>query len=215
MEEVLTYLPDFLNALWVTVQISLLAALLGGILGFVLNGLRVAWAPLVHVYRVYVWLIRGTPFLAQLMLVYFGLPVLGLTLSAVEATILSLALYSSAYFAELLRTAWNSIPRGHVEAAQVHGIGAWRVFWHIQTPQALMFCLPLLGNQVILTIKESAVASIITVPELTQTAGAIVSNTFSYVVPYALLVIAYWLLTQTVGTLFGLAAQRANRILRG
>lgn len=215
MEELLTYLPDFVHALWVTVQISLLAALMGAILGFTVNGLRVAYAPLTHLYRVYIWLIRGTPFLAQLMLVYFGLPALGLTLSAVEATIVSLTLYSSAYFAELLRTAWNSVPRGHVEAARVHGIGSRQVFWHIQTPQALMFCLPLLGNQVILTIKESAVASIITVPELTQTAGAIVSNTFSYVVPYGLLVIAYWLLTQTVGTLFSLAAQRANRTFRG
>src|SRR3546814_17245132 len=87
------------------------------------------------------------------------------------------------------------LPIGQLEAAQVHGLSGIQTFWHIQTPQALAFALQLLGNQVILTITESAVASIIPVPELTMTAGQIVSHPFSYFVPYALLVISYWLLT--------------------
>ena len=62
------------------------------------------------VYRVYVWLIRGTPFLAQLAVIYFGLPAIGLRLEAVEASVLALALYSAAYFAELFRSAWASVP---------------------------------------------------------------------------------------------------------
>ena len=215
MHEVLTYLPDFGEALLVTLGISLAAAAAGLVLGFGLNALRLALPMLAGIYGLYVWLIRGTPFLAQLAVIYFGLPVLGLRLEAIEASIFALALYSAAYFAELFRSAWASVPGGQVEAARVHGLSRRQAFWHIQAPQALGFALPLLGNQVILTIKESAVTSIITVPELTLTAGRIVSTTFSYVVPYALLVLSYWLLTTSVAALAEYLGRRATRHLRG
>lgn len=215
MEELLNYLPDFAKALWVTLTISLAAAFLGLTVGFCLNALRLAVPGFRIVYRLYIWLIRGTPFLAQLAVIYFGLPAVGLRLEAVEASIVSLALYSGAYFAELFRSAWSSVPNGQVEAARVHGISRAKVFWHIQAPQALAFALPLLGNQVILTIKESAVTSIITVPELTMTAGRIVSTTFSYVLPYALLVLSYWVLTSSVAAIASVMARRMTRHLRG
>lgn len=215
MEALLSYLPDFADALLVTLGISLAAAVIGLALGFGLNALRLAIPGFSMVYRTYVWLIRGTPFLAQLAVIYFGLPVVGLRLEAVEASILSLALYSGAYFAELFRSAWASVPNGQIEAARVHGISRTKVFWHVQAPQALAFALPLLGNQVILTIKESAVTSIITVPELTMTAGRIVSTTFSYVLPYALLVLSYWLLTSSVAVIASALGRRMTRHLRG
>lgn len=215
MNELLSYLPDFADALLVTLGISIAAAVIGLVVGFGLNALRLALPGFVLIYRIYVWLIRGTPFLAQLAVIYFGLPVIGVRLEAVEASILSLTLYSSAYFAELFRSAWASIPKGQIEAARVHGISRRRVFWHVQAPQALAFAVPLLGNQVILTIKESAVTSIITVPELTMTAGRIVSTTFSYVLPYALLVLSYWLLTSSVAAIAGAVGQRMTRHLRG
>ena len=215
MHEVLSYLPDFADALLVTLGISLASAVIGLAAGFGLNALRLRVPGFALVYRVYVWLIRGTPFLAQLAVIYFGLPVIGLRLEAVEASILALALYSAAYFAELFRSAWASVPHGQVEAARVHGLSQRQVFWHVQAPQALAFALPLLGNQVILTIKESAVTSIITVPELTLTAGRIVSTTFSYVMPYALLVLSYWLLTTTVAAVARSLARRMTRHLRG
>ena len=215
MPELLSYLPDFGTALLVTLGISLSAALIGLIIGFGLNALRIAVPGFVTVYRGYVWLIRGTPFLAQLAVIYFGLPVLGLRLEAIEASIVSLAMYSAAYFAELFRSAWASVPNGQLEAARVHGISRSRVFWHVQAPQALAFAFPLLGNQVILTIKESAVTSVITVPELTMTAGRIVSTTFSYVIPYALLVLCYWLLTSSVAAVASALGRRMTRHLRG
>ncbi len=215
MHDLTTYLPDFANALLVTLGISLAAALIGLALGFGLNAARIAVPGFAPVYGLYVWLIRGTPFLAQLAVIYFGLPVIGLSLEAVEASILSLALYSGAYFAELFRSAWASVPHGQLEAARVHGLSRRQAFWHVQAPQALAFALPLLGNQVILTFKESAVTSIITVPELTMTAGRIVSTTFSYVMPYALLVLSYWLLTSTVAAVARALGLRMTRHLRG
>jgi His/Glu/Gln/Arg/opine family amino acid ABC transporter permease subunit len=215
MQALSSYLPEFADALLVTLGISLAAAIIGLLLGFSLNALRIAIPGFVAVYRLYVWLIRGTPFLAQLAVIYFGLPVMGVRLEAVEASILSLALYSAAYFAELLRSAWASVPGGQMEAARVHGISRSQAFWHVQAPQAMAFALPLLGNQVILTIKESAVTSIITVPELTMTAGRIVSTTFSYVMPYALLVLSYWLLTSMVAAAASALGRHMTRHLRG
>ncbi|MFK3708439.1 amino acid ABC transporter membrane protein 2 (PAAT family) [Raoultella sp. BIGb0138] len=198
MSELAQYLPDYLQALGVTLWLSLCAAFGGMALGFAMNGLCRKSGLAFRLWRTYVWIIRGTPFLAQLAVIYFGLPSIGVMLSAVEATILSLMLYSAAYFSEIFRAAWNSIPPGQREAALANNISPLRCFWHIQTPQAVRFALPLLGNQFILTIKESAIASIITVPELTMTTSQIVANTYSYILPYTLLIISYWLLAQGV-----------------
>ncbi len=210
MNTFISLMPRFAAAMLVTLEVSLLAALLGIAGGFVLNALRLRFTPvLAYPYRMYVWLVRGMPYLSQLVIVYFGLPVLGVTMTAVQATIVSLAFYSAAYFAEIFRTAWSSIPRGQMEAARAFGVGRWAAFRAIELPQAIAFALPLLANQVILVIKESAVASIITVPELTMTASDIVASTYTYIGPYAMLILCYWLLTQAVA----LAAQRATVLI--
>ena len=205
MNTFLSLAPRFAAAMLVTLEVSLLAAALGMVAGFVLNALRLRFPrALAWPYRLYVWLIRGTPYLSQLVIVYFGLPVLGITMTAVQAAIISLAFYAAAYFAEIFRAGWASIPPGHMEAARAFGIGRWVAFRSIELPQAIAFAIPLLTNQVILVIKESAVASVITVPELTMTASDIVASTYTYIAPYAMLIVCYWLLTQAVAV----AAQR-------
>lgn len=203
MNDILFYLPDLARAMGVTLAISLGAATAGAVVGFTLQALCSRCRLLYPPWRAYVWLIRGTPYLAQLSVLYFGLPSLGLMLGALQAAVLSLTLYSAAYFSEIFRGAWSSIGRGQREAAQAHAISPWRCFWYIEAPQALRFSLPLLGNQTILTLKESAVASIITVPELTLITGRIVADTYSYILPYALLIAGYWLLAQVIGLSIG------------
>jgi polar amino acid transport system permease protein len=200
MNEFVSLIPRFSAAMWVTLEVSLLAALLGIAGGFLLNALRLRFPrALACPYRVYVWIVRGMPYLSQLVIVYFGLPVIGLTMTAVQATIVSLAFYSAAYFAEIFRAGWASIPGGQMEAARAFGIGRWAAFCAIELPQAIVF----------LVIKESAVASIITVPELTMTASDIVASTYTYIGPYAMLIVCYWLLTQAVA----LAARRATALI--
>ncbi|WP_321957016.1 amino acid ABC transporter permease [Paraburkholderia bannensis] len=202
-----TLFPRFFDAMLVTLEVSLLAALLGMVGGFALNTLRLCFPKALAVpYKIYVWLVRGMPYLSQLVIVYFGLPVLGLTLTAVQATIVSLSIYAAAYFAEIFRAGWASIPRGQIEAARAFGIDRWAAFRAIELPQVLAFAVPLLANQVILVIKESAVASIITVPELTMTASDIVASTYTYIGPYAMLIVCYWLLTQAVALVAARAA---------
>ncbi|WP_321845331.1 amino acid ABC transporter permease [Paraburkholderia bannensis] len=204
---VFTLFPRFFDAMLVTLEVSLLAALLGMVGGFALNTLRLCFPKALAVpYKTYVWLVRGMPYLSQLVIVYFGLPVLGLTLTAVQATIVSLSIYAAAYFAEIFRAGWASIARGQIEAARAFGIGRWAAFRAIELPHVLAFAVPLLANQVILVIKESAVASIITVPELTMTASDIVASTYTYIGPYAMLIACYWLLTQAVALVASRAA---------
>lgn len=197
-------LPRYAGAMLVTLTISLLAAAIGILIGFVLNILRLHYArAFLLPYRLLIWVVRGTPYFSQLMIVYFGLPAVGLTLSAEQATVLSLALYSSVYFAEIFRTGWSSIPHGQLEAAQAFGISRWQIFGRIELPQAIVLVMPLLANQIILVIKESAVASVITLPELTMTTSEIISATYSYIGPYAMLIACYWLLTQAVALVIG------------
>ncbi len=207
MNEALELLPRFASAALLTLALSLAGAALGMAGGFLLHLLRLRGGRLLAACcAAYVWLLRGTPFLSQLFIVYFGLPALGLRLSALEATVVSLAFYSAAYFCEIFRAGWAAIPRGQIEAAHAFGMPGAARFLHIELPQALAFTLPLLANQLILVIKESAVASIITVPELTMTTSNVIASTYSYVIPYALLICSYWLLTQAVAWLAQLAA---------
>ncbi|MEC4722730.1 amino acid ABC transporter permease [Noviherbaspirillum sp. CPCC 100848] len=208
LQLIIDILPAFLSAAWTTVWISVLAIQLGALSGFALNVMQMLWPRVAPIYRSYVWLIRGTPFLAQLFVLYFGLPQLGVTLDAVQATVIGLTLYGAAYFAEIFRAAWQSIPRGQIEAGKVFGMSRLHILRRIEVPQVCRLAIPMLTNQAILILKESSVASIITVPELTKTAGTIVADTFSYAEPYLLLGLIYWVLALS----FGFAGHALERI---
>ncbi|MFT3758166.1 amino acid ABC transporter permease [Thauera sp.] len=201
-------LPAFAEATGMTLLVSCAAAVLGIAGGFVLNMAREFWKGFRPAYGVFVWLFRGTPFLIQLFIFYYGFPQIGIRLSPIAATVIGLGLYASAYFAEIFRLSWQGVPAGQLEAARVFGLTRWQVLRHVQAPQALRLALPMLTNQFILVLKESSVASIITVPELTMTAGTVVAETFSYVEPYLLLGLIYWLLAATFSRL-GLLVERS------
>jgi polar amino acid transport system permease protein len=193
-------LPAFGVAAWHTVVLVSIAATGGLLLGFAINMLRIFGGKTARaMVRVYSSVLRFTPFLAQLFIIYFGLPALGLTLSPLQAAAIMLAVYSSAYFAEIFRSCWDTIPHGQREAAATLGISRLKAFRAIEMPQALAMSVPLLANQVILTLKESALASIITYPELTMTTGRIVAEQFTYFEPYLLLSVCYWLMTLLIG----------------
>jgi len=140
----------------------------------------------------YVAVLRGTPLLIQLFILYYGAPSFGLVLSAVQTGLLGLTLYAGAYFAEILRAGLSSVPVGQVEAACVLGFGRWRTFRYVQWPQMLVLILPPATNQAIILLKESAVLSVITVPELTFQTTRMVTETFAVIEPYLMLALLYW-----------------------
>ncbi|WP_144633697.1 amino acid ABC transporter permease [Bordetella genomosp. 13] len=179
------------------------AGVAGGLaLGFLMNAAReTGWRPLSWLYWAYTGIWRGVPFLVHLFIVYFGLPNMGIRLDPFHAAAVTLAVYSGAYFAEIFRACWQAIPRGQIEAARCMGLTRRQVFVHICCPQALRASLPLIANQTILVMKESALASVITYPELTMTAGKVVAEQFVYVEPYLMLALSYWVLAVLINRL--------------
>ena len=140
----------------------------------------------------YVEVIRDTPFLVQAFLIYFLLPRYEIRLPATTAGIIALALYAAAGFAESIRGAILSVPRGQVEAARAAGMSQLLAMRRIVTPQMMGYLVPSLTNQFIGIVKESSVLSIITVSELTMASSIVLGQTFAAVEAYSVVALLYW-----------------------
>ncbi|SDH67533.1 amino acid ABC transporter permease [Pseudomonas abietaniphila] len=172
-------------------------------------GNRFVRAPL----RVFIELIRSTPFLVQLFLVYYGGPSFGLSLDPIPAGILGLGVYGSVYFAEIFRSGFESVARGQLEAADCLGITRLQCIWRIQVPQMLVIILPALVNMITVLCKETAVLSIITIPELTMVLTGIGSETFAFVETLLMLCIGYLILVEACSRLGMLLETRVGRFM--
>ena len=157
----------------------------------------------------FVQIIRGTPFLVQLFLLYFGGPYLGLTLDQLPAGLLALSVFGACYMSEVFRTGLRAIPRGHLEAAACVGLTRWQTLRRIALPEMLVLVLPPGTNIAVGLIKETAVLSVISVPELTAVTSEIGSETYAFVEALTALSLCYWLLVE----LCSRAGQAAERRL--
>ena len=118
-------------------------------------------------------IIRGTPFLVQVFLLYYGGPYIGLELNNIPAGMLALSIYAAAYYSELWRAGFEAVPEGHIEAADCVGLSQAQTMGRIILPEMTMIMLPAMVNMSILMLKETAILSIISVPELTLTVSAL------------------------------------------
>jgi polar amino acid transport system permease protein len=125
-----------------------------------------------------IWLLRGTPLLLQLYMIYFGLPKVGIYLSPITSGILGLSLHYAVYNADVIRAGIAAIDPGQHEGARSLGLSQFQTMRKVVLPQALRNVTPALGNNLIALLKESALVSIITVPELTLSAQLGISETF-------------------------------------
>lgn len=178
-----------------TVLLSVLAGVCALVLGALLSTLlmRKARAP-VLVARFFVDAMRCTPFLLFAYIVYYGLPSLGLRFDNWSAGLAALILYHTAYMAEILRGAWVAQPQAPIEAGQAFGYSGLLLFRRIVLPPLVLAAGPVVGNQVIQIVKDSAFLTIIALPELTHAASSIQSRHF---VPFAAFIVAvllYWAL---------------------
>lgn len=188
-----------LSGLGNTVLLSLLAALAGLMLGALLSMLLMSarrWlsAPA----KAFVDAARCTPFLLFAYIVYYGLPSLGLQFDAWSAGLFALTVYHAAYMAEILRAAWASQPRAIVEAGIAFGYSGFGLFRRIVLPPLALSSAPVLGNQVIQIIKDSAFLTIITLPELTNAVNSIQSRHFIPFAAFVTAVLLYWALCLVV-----------------
>ena len=181
----------------VTIEITLLALLLGCLLGLGIGVARINPQRRVvyTLFNAYVALIRGTPLLVQLFIWYYGLPRLGVMLPSFFCGVIGLGLYSSAYISEIVRGAILSVERGQNEAAHSLGMSSRQAMVKIILPQALVRMLPPLGNEFIALIKNSALVSLITIHDVMQQGNTIISNTYRDLETYLVIAVIYFVLT--------------------
>ncbi|WP_341963987.1 amino acid ABC transporter permease [Pseudomonas sp. RC10] len=208
------HLDDIGSGFLVTLGTWSSGVVLGIVLGMLIAvaqifGNNLVRAPL----RVFIELIRSTPFLVQLFLVYYGGPSFGLSLDPIPAGILGLGVYGSVYFAEIFRSGFDSVARGQLEAADCLGITRLQCIWRIQVPQMLVIILPALINMITVLCKETAVLSIITIPELTMVLTGIGSETFAFVETLLMLCIGYLILVELCSRLGMFLESRVGRFM--
>jgi polar amino acid transport system permease protein len=191
------YAPQLLYGTELTIGLWLVGSLLALVIGFVL-GLLLSVGPraLRAAIRCYVEFFRGTPLLVQLFLIYAGGPHIGITLSALTVGIWGLGLYGGAYFTEIFRAGFASIPPGQLDAARSFCLTRGQTIRHVVVPQMLTLVLPPAVNMLIVVLKDTAVLSILTIPELTFQVTGMTLETFAFVEPYLALAVVYCLLVE-------------------
>ena len=192
---------EFADGARTTLYLTLVSGAAGLLLGVLAAVARTSsHAVLRSVAGAYVWIIRGTPLLVQILFMYFALPVLvpGLNLPDFAAACVALALNVGAYNAEAVRAGLNAVPRGQTEAARALGLPKGRVFLDVVFPQAFKIALPPLVSNFVALLKDSSLAYAIGVVELTNVGNRIQSSTFQPVETLITVGLTYLVLTTLV-----------------
>ena len=202
-------IPSLLFGATVTIRITALSIALGLVIGF-MTGLARVWPNLVlrTLSSAYIELIRGTPLLVQIFIVYFGLPALGLNLDPFIAGMIAMGINSGAYIGEIVRGGIESIARGQMEAARSLGLTYWQAMRYIIIPQALVRILPALGNEFIALLKDSSLVSTIAISELTRTGQIIITRTFKSFEIWSGVALFYFLMTYTISRIVKYSEKR-------
>lgn len=195
MEYFEVLLPSLLVGVWVTLKIFCLT-IIGAIpIGIIVGlGLKSEFAPVRWLLNGYVWLMRGTPLLLQLIFVFYGLPIIHITFERYDAALFAFILNYAAYFAEIFRGGFQAIPTGQLEAAKVLHLNSWQTQTRIVLPQVFKNVLPPMGNEIINLIKDSSLVYVIGIGDLLR-AGNIAAARDVTLIPYILVGIIYLLLT--------------------
>lgn len=208
--DVLAAWPLLLKGTWITVQLSLMATVLG-----LCVAIACAWgktsgpAPVRWVIQAYIELIRNTPFLVQLFFFFFALPSIGLRWSPYTAALTAMVINLGAYATEIIRAGIESVPKGQVEAGLALSLRPHQVFRLIILKPALRAIFPALSSQFILLMLSSAVVSVISADDLTSVAANLQSQTFRSFEIYIVVTLIYLTLALLFSGLFRLIQRRA------
>lgn len=184
---------SFFNGLLATLELFIIAAVVGLLIGVLFCYLMEYQNRAVHrLIIAFVSLMRAIPFLILAYLLYYGLPQLGISMDAWTAGLLALVIYHGAYFFEILRSQRRIFSSGYIEAAVSQGFSRYKIFLRIILPNIVSSALPLMGNQLIICLKDTAFLCIITVQEITAAANSVQST---YFIPFNAFIVAialYW-----------------------
>jgi polar amino acid transport system permease protein len=184
-----------LNGFKVTVWVTLISTVMGGIFSFVFGiGKMSRHWPVRIISDVYIEIFRGTSLLVQLFWLFYALPLLGVSLSPISAGIWALSLNIGAYGAEVVRGAVLAVDTGQYEAAKALNFTPGRTMWKVLIPQAVVEMMPPFGNLVVQNMKDSALVSLITLSDLTFQAQTLRNDTLQTVPIYVITLLLYFLL---------------------
>ena len=197
-----SFWPMLYAGLVFTIPITLISFFLGLLLGFIVALIRLYGpAPLKNVVRFYVWIIRGTPLLVQLFLIFYALPSVGITLDAFPAAVIGFTLNVGAFTSEVIRATLLSVAKGQWEAAHSIGMSWGQSLRYIILPQAARVAVPPLSNTFISLVKDTSLASVITVPELFLAAQRIAAVTYQPLILYSEAALLYLLICSVLSYL--------------
>lgn len=194
---ILDFIPQLIAGSKVTIYITVIGLIGGVIVGFIAGLMRAYGGRILNAIAfVYIEIIRGTPIVVQVMFLYFALPVLAdIRIDPMSAAILAIILNAGAYIAEIVRGAFLSISKGLAEAGLAIGMPHWRVLLYIVGPIAFRRMIPPLGNQFIVSLKDTSLFIVIGVGELTRTGQEIMAANFRAVEIWSAIAVCYLIMT--------------------
>ncbi len=210
MDLIQTILPSLIAGLKMSLTLFFIIGVVSIPLGFLVAVIRV-YGPkwLGFLIQIYIFIMRGTPLLLQLMFVFFGLPLAGITLDRFTAAVLAFIINYAAYYAEIFRGGITAVPKGQFEAISVLGIGKVRGFFKIIIPQVIKIVLPSIGNEVIALVKDTSLVYVIGLGELLR-AGQIAANTYASLVPFLAVGVVYLAVTAIITVLLNWSESKGN-----
>jgi len=202
LQLVIDSLPLLLQGTLLTLKFAVLSMVFGLFIGIVVALMGISHQPILKMpARVYVSIMRGTPLLVQIFVVYYGLPGIGIALDPTPAGVLTLSLNVGAYLSESMRGAILGVPRGQWLAAYSLGMTPVQTLRHVIGPQALRLAVPSLSNSLISLVKDTSLVSVITVTELLRTSQEVIAATFQPLPLYLAAAAIYWILSTALSAL--------------
>ncbi len=207
---VIDYIPALLQGLYYTLLVSVVGLVIGFVLGAIFGLGRISRSKIVYgISTAYIELLRGTPVLVQAIWIYFALPlIIGFNIPSLTAGIVVIGLNSGAYIAEIVRGAVQSVEKGQMEAGRSLGLSQHLTMRYVIWPQAFKRMIPPLGNQFIISIKDTSLLSVILVPELIFQGRLVASNHFNAVEIYTTVAIFYLVITLTLSKVLNIMEKR-------
>lgn len=210
---IIANMPLLLHGLLMTLKIAILSSGIGIFLGTFLAFVQAyAFAVARMAVTFYVVIIRGTPMLIQVLGAYYILPQFGLRLEPFLIATIAIGLNSAAYISQIIRSGIGSINTGQIEAAQVLGFSKIQIIWYILLPQTLIVTLPSLGNEFVTLIKDSSLASIIGVAELSKQGRLLKDQTWDACTVFFAVTIIYLTITSVVSLIVSYVDNRLKKI---
>lgn len=222
VEVFLEVYPSLLKGLGVTIQVTVLSLLIAFVIGMISCMMGISsFRPVTWISKFYVWVVRGTPFIVQLFIIYFGIPQLiqsmgvEFRLTSFQAAVITLSINAGAYMSEIFRGGIQAVPKGQMEAARSLGLSKGRAMIKVILPQALRICIPSLGNQFIITLKDTSLAATIALAEIVYMGKLYVGRTMQSFATYMIIGVMYLIIITILTQILSFIERRMNNGSQG